>query len=322
MAIRTTGITATGITANPSNSQIQRLSSALLPQHQRFSVINPTALTLKVRKRLIMSFMRPFIRSLMPVCAIESRRAYVRSRQLGFGKKGAVCAALSPALRTAIETSRIAYLPASLRSGLGTVVDVGANAGQWIAALLAATSVKRVEAFEPNPEAAARLREILKSRSDCRVTQAAVGDSQGEMPLNVTANSVFSSLLEPQETLQTDYSSGAIVRRSIMVPVTTLDVALASVDSIDLLKIDVQGFEKQVLDGAGQSMRRTKAVLIETNLVSQYVGDQSLWDLHRRLTEDFRFEVWNLSPISYGARGRAMWCDAVFVNPQFSGDLS
>ena len=269
-----------------------------------------------------MSFMRSFIRPLMPICAIELRHAYLRSRRLGYGKKSALCAAFSPALRAAIETSRIAYLPESLRCGLGTVVDVGANEGQWIAALLAATSVKRVEAFEPNPEAAARLREILKGRPECRVTQAAVGNSQGEMPLNITANSVFSSLLEPQQTLQTDYSSGAIVQQSIMVPVTTLDVALASLDSIDLLKIDVQGFEKQVLDGAEQLMQRTKTVLIETNLVSQYVGDQNLWELRRRLTEEFAFEVWNLSPISYGAHGRAMWCDAVFINPRLSGDPS
>ena len=58
----------------------------------------------------------------------------------------------------------------------------------------------------------------------------------------------------------------------IDVPVVTLDDVLAETDDIGLLKIDVQGFELEVLRGAVNCLRRTQAVLLEINYVSHYDG--------------------------------------------------
>ena len=267
-----------------------------------------------------MSVVRSLAKSLLPHFLVESRQTFRSTRVLGYPVGASAHAAFSPSYRSAIDNSRITYLPESLRFRLNTVIDVGANEGQWITALLTVASVNRIEAFEPNPHAVSRLREVLQECKTYHVHQAAVGGRCGETEMHLTDDSRFSSLLKPRESLTKHYSTAAAVNEITTVPVVTLDSALSSLEEVDLLKIDVQGFEPEVLAGARQITRRTKAILIEANFVSQYENDQCFFDLHRSLTKEFGFELWNVSPITYGAEGRAMWCDAVFVNREILGN--
>jgi FkbM family methyltransferase len=261
------------------------------------------------------------VANLLPHFLVQSRRTFRSTRLLGYPVGTAAHAAFSRSYRRAMDDSRVAYFPESLRFRLDTVIDVGANEGQWIGALLAVASVNHIEAFEPNLHAVGRLREILRDRETYHIHQAAVGERCGETSMRLTDDSKFSSLLKPRGSLTRHYSpAAATVKEIVTVPVVTLDKALGSLDSIDLLKIDVQGFEPQVLAGARQVTRRTKAILIEANFVSHYEGDHCFADLHKLLTEDFAFELWNLSPSYYGAEGRAMWCDAVYVNRDVFGN--
>jgi len=69
---------------------------------------------------------------------------------------------------------------------------------------------------------------------------------------------------------------------------------------VDLLKIDVQGFERAVLLGARRVLGSTRAVLIEVNLQSHHAGDDTLPTLWNQLAE-LGFSFWSL------------WADAAFV---------
>jgi FkbM family methyltransferase len=252
----------------------------------------------------------------MPFFIIESRQAYREANLDGFTQSQRLHVALSPGFRNALEESRLAYMPVFARAGLDAVVDVGANEGQWIRALLAVTKVNRIEAFEPVPEAELRLRELFAGNPQYRSTRAAVGEIAGEMELNITADSRFSSLLKPVDSLSSHYASGPVIQQIVSTRVVPLDEALKSIASIDLLKIDAQGFEDKVLSGAKETLERTKVILMEANLAAHYCGDHDIWYLNKRLSEEFKFQFWNLSPIQYGANQQAMWCDAVFVNPR------
>jgi hypothetical protein len=79
------------------------------------------------------------------------------------------------------------------------------------------------------------------------------------------------------------------------------------------LKIDVQGYEKQVLDGAQHILRTCRGVISEMSLVPLYEGQllaRQIWDL---LAEQ-GFEVWSLEPgFRHSGNGRMMQLDAVFV---------
>jgi hypothetical protein len=81
---------------------------------------------------------------------------------------------------------------------------------------------------------------------------------------------------------------------------------------VDLLKIDVQGSERAVLSGARAVLANTRSVLIEVNLQSHYVGDDTLPVLWSILA-DQGFLFWALSPPYVGQGGESLWADAVFV---------
>ncbi len=103
------------------------------------------------------------------------------------------------------------------------------------------------------------------------------------------------------------------VESEIECPIQTLDSMTAELPEISLLKIDVQGFEKAVLAGAIQFLKRTNFLLIELNYMPQYVGGSWFGDLHQILTEQHPFVLVDASkPLRLN--GRASMSDGLYVN--------
>ena len=237
-----------------------------------------------------------------------------RFQAIGFDAAKAWGAAVSKRMRDALEDSRFEHLPASLRTSLPLVIDAGANTGQWISALLMFANVGRIEAFEPNPEAFELLRAQLGSRPETHLHQLALGETQSTSVLNITQASGLSSLLFPSDTVRVQYAPAAEIVKQLPVKVVPLDDALTGDSIVDLMKIDVQGFEHSVLRGARETLKRTRAVLIETNFTSHYAGDGSFGSLFTHLI-DCGFEFWDMSSPYRGKERQALWADAVFINP-------
>lgn len=260
------------------------------------------------------------MRNLVPLGLLRTIewKARFGTSGLNLGSTSAWRVATSKIYRDALVNSRIEQLPRALRTDLSFVVDIGANTGQWLSALQRLLSIKRAEVFEPNPEAFQLLRLNLGNRPEIHLHQVALGACQQVSTLHVTRTSSLSSLLQPAEILDEQYTpNNASVVREIQVPVTTLDTVLAEDDSvIDLLKIDVQGFERPVLLGGAKALRRTRALLIEMNFVSHYEGDDTFASLTNLLTHELGFEFWDMSLPHRGTNGRALWSDAVFINPE------
>jgi FkbM family methyltransferase len=146
-----------------------------------------------------------------------------------------------------------------LRPGM-TVVDAGANVGFYTA--LAAERCGesgRVIAYEPSPYANARLRTVVERNRLRQVTvvEAALGAAAGRGTLYIERDANHSPSLIPSSDLAD----------TIAVEVRSLDAEAKrlGLERIDLLKLDVEGFEAQVLEGAGELMRagRIGAVLVE-----------------------------------------------------------
>jgi FkbM family methyltransferase len=138
------------------------------------------------------------------------------------------------------------------------VVDVGANLGMfsvWVSRHLAPSG--RIIALEPHPAAYRLLRRNL-SRVHCAAESlnVACGATGQTLPLYFSPDRLTMASLEPP--------AGRVLER-IDVPVRRLDDVLAdmSVERIGLLKIDVEGWEPQVLDGADDCLRRTDRVVLE-----------------------------------------------------------
>lgn len=256
------------------------------------------------------------VKSLAPTVALEILRA---QRELAASSGSSALfswfSACSPRVRSALERSRFSLLPLSLRSSLCFVIDVGANEGQWLSSLLRLVAVKRVLVFEPNPEAMEKCRSRVGHYPGIDFKEIALGSTPGKAVLHITKASDFSSLLQPKSSvMQANYASGSaeIVAES-SVQVMPLDELLHANSHVDLLKIDVQGVERDVLAGARKTLRNTTAVLLEVNFRSHYEGDETFGPLHS-LMSDLGFHLWSISPPYRGPSGEALWADALFLN--------
>lgn len=253
------------------------------------------------------------LRSLRPVGLDNFLSWKDKFEALGYGPIAAARAAGSRPLKSAYQQARVEHLPPSIRRGLGCVIDIGGNEGQWSSALLEVASPRRLEIFEPNPTAHATLAKRMAGRPAVRVHQLALGSEPGELTLNVTATSTFASLLSPLQSVGKYYGAhNMAVAERVAVRVETLDAVARELPDIDLIKLDVQGFERQVIAGSSETLARTRALLVEANFVPHYETE----DTFSTITELLKlngFELWDLSPPFRADSGRALWCDAVYV---------
>jgi FkbM family methyltransferase len=155
----------------------------------------------------------------------------------------------------------------------GTVIDVGANRGQF--ALFALHRFPRADifCFEPLSEAYQKLAQVVGHKSRVSIQQCAIGATEGTLSLNVTRNDDSSSLLEPTE-LQTHTFSNTNAISSVNVAVKRLDdvIDAGSLSCPFLLKIDVQGFELEVIKGAQRLLGEDGDLLVESSFAELYAN--------------------------------------------------
>ena len=183
--------------------------------------------------------------------------------------------------------------------GIDHVIDVGANEGQFARQLLDKGYRGRIDCIEPLETAHVALSRSFRNHAQVSVlSRTAVGASKGTTQINVAGNSVSSSIL-PMEAAHQVAAPRSRYEGSQAVELTTLDSLYLTREGFaaerTLLKIDTQGFEGHVLDGAGGILPQLAGVLIELSTTSLYTG-QSRWeDLHERLCAA-GFELWDLLP--------------------------
>ena len=157
--------------------------------------------------------------------------------------------------------------------GFATVIDVGANIGQFSVAALARWPGAAVIAFEPLPAAATRLRETLARFERVEVHVAAAGDHDGQIRFHGHRYTPASSALPVVAEAKRRYR-WAEEDQHIEVPLRRLDTVLGErrLDRPTMLKLDVQGYELRVLAGASDVLRSTDALVIEQSFEKVYEG--------------------------------------------------
>jgi len=202
---------------------------------------------------------------------------------------------------------------------INVVLDIGANTGQFARNLLDSTFDGRIVSFEPLSFAHCEL--VRQARHNTRWTIApriAIGDRNGRVTVNVSANAVSSSILP---MLETHLSAAANSQY-----VTTEEVDLRQLDTVAAeyitngdrvyVKLDVQGFEYQVLQGAKHFLSKVVGVQIELSLVPLYQGDHLLVPMIHEM-EERGFELWSLAPgFVDPSTGRLLQVDGIFFRPQ------
>lgn len=169
---------------------------------------------------------------------------------------------------------------------IDAVLDVGANSGQYGRMLRAEGFGGPILSFEPLPEPHALLHEAAAADPLWRIAPPmALGDAAGSVVVERSAESDMSSIL-PQTPLLRRLSPSSAVLERIEVPCARLD---ALGDLLDPgwrrlhLKIDVQGYEPRVLDGAAGLLPRIRTIQLELALQPVYAGERDWLSMIGRL---------------------------------------
>jgi FkbM family methyltransferase len=195
-----------------------------------------------------------------------------------------------------------------------TILDVGANVGQFAVAGAKIFSDAQVYSFEPDPNVAEKLQKNVSSLKNVKVFQVALGDQSGEVDFHVNAYNLSSSIL-PLAQAHKEAFPGAVEKNTITVKLSTLD-EIADTLSLTppvLLKLDVQGYEAKTLAGALRTLKKVDYLIVETSLRQLYKGEILFRDILGMLEEQgFSF----LRPVDtcFDERnGEILQMDALFV---------
>jgi FkbM family methyltransferase len=219
--------------------------------------------------------------------------------------------------RTGYPSSEEILLKKFLAVANPTVVfDVGANVGQYGLSLRKCGFDGRIVSFEAIPSVHARLTALAAGDHDWLVAPCcALGRASGSAEINVAGNSVSSSLLPMRDVHLSASPDSAYVARETVRIERLDDIAqdLLPKHARLMLKVDTQGYEEEVLAGAGHTLQGTCALQLELSVVPLYQGAPELRRI-LELAENLGFQLYGLIPGFFDEKsGRLLQMDGLFL---------
>lgn len=198
---------------------------------------------------------------------------------------------------------------------IDSILDVGANIGNYARYVRGLGYKGRILSFEPLPDAHTAL--LKASSGDPLWTvapQAAVGSEEGAVTVNISKNSYSSSILDVVDSAVEIAPDIAYVG-SVEVPLCRIDITardFLNSAKATFMKIDVQGFEKEVLDGAEGILSKITGMQIEMSLAPIYKNAMA-YDEIISLLKGMGYDLHAIIPGFTDTRsGRMMQMDGLF----------
>lgn len=198
-----------------------------------------------------------------------------------------------------------------------TIIDVGANTGQFARIILNVFPEAYIYSFEPLLEPFKQLKEWADQQNGkATVYNVALGDKEGKVKMvSHLDHSPSSSFLKTTKICETFYPVTK-KQASTIVKLTTLDKAIASISppphSDIFLKLDVQGYEDRVIRGGTETFLKARACILEINL-DQLYENQATFKAISVLLDNLGYHyAGNLNQV-HADDGHIIYIDAVFV---------
>ena len=186
--------------------------------------------------------------------------------------------------------------------GINVVIDVGANIGQFGKFLRDNDYRGRIISFEPIESEFRTLSKRAEADGNWEAHHCGLGAASGEALINVSELSVFSSILTPN-SVAIQFDERAAVKRTETIRLSTLDEVAVGLSDKILLKVDTQGYEKQVIEGGRQLITRLQGIWMELPINHLY---EDTWRFHEavRFMEQAGFVPAQFHPVSYDSKDR------------------
>jgi FkbM family methyltransferase len=201
------------------------------------------------------------------------------------------------------------------RESIRTILDIGANTGDFALTMARRFPRARVYSFEPLAEVHAELLERTSGERRCTTMALALGDIDAELEMQRCAYSPSSSILPMTDLHRQAFPFTAGVTTRERVRVRRLDDLAATLELRDdmLVKIDVQGFESHVIRGGEATLRRARSIIVETSFCTLYAGQPRFDDIYRSLCGLGFSYAGNWDQLTEPKSGRILQADAIFV---------
>jgi FkbM family methyltransferase len=195
-----------------------------------------------------------------------------------------------------------------------TIIDGGAHKGATVDAFRALVPRAEFHCFEPDPVLVDELQSKFAGARDVHVVAAALGEASGTAIFNINASRPTNSLLQASESLQPGLQQLCRTVKQVGVTVTSIDEYCSRIGlgRVDIIKLDLQGYDFQAISGARATLQGTQVVLVEVLFTELYQGCHLFPDI-LRLLGDSGFKLFTLSGIHYGDHDELLWADAIFV---------
>jgi FkbM family methyltransferase len=193
------------------------------------------------------------------------------------------------------------------------VFDVGANTGQFAMGIRQMGYGGDIVSFEPIRSVFEVLHQNAVRDPNWKAYQLGLGAVAGEIDIHVAEFTVYSSILH-QSDEASKFDSGTRTVRIEKITLSTLDEMARPFSARNaFLKIDTQGFERQVLAGAKETLKNVKGVQVEVPIVHLYQNNWSLREALDRMAEE-GFVICQIAPVVFRANDPAslMEIDCVF----------
>ncbi len=199
-----------------------------------------------------------------------------------------------------------------LSSNLRTIIDIGANKGQFALACRERAPCARIISFEPLIAPAKIFKALFINDAKVHLNEVAIGSQIQRSFIHVSAHDDSSSLL-PIGSNQVTLYPGTQAKYSIEIDVAPLSSYLrpGDIESPAMLKLDVQGFEMEALKGCESIIKKFDYIYCECSFIELYSGQKLAYEiidwLHRR-----QFNLIGIFNANYDAKGQAIQADFLF----------
>ena len=197
---------------------------------------------------------------------------------------------------------------------IDVIIDVGANIGQYGSEMRNIGYKGRIISFEPTSEAFEKLKKTSKNDSLWEIHHSSLGERDGKTSINISKNSVSSSLLDSLPELTESAPDASFVKKE-EIDIKKLDSLFDSLNVKNknvYLKIDTQGYESLVLEGAKESLKNILGIQLEMALIPSYDGAITFQEMTTKLN-GFGFHLMTVESGFYDKiSGKLMEVDGVF----------